>query len=118
MAEHRTFESGATRNAADHKHDFEGFISVPALRAYGAYMHGHRALADGSQRDSDNWQQGIPLDAYMKSLLRHVIDVWELHRGGAPINPDNGELVTMDEALCGVLFNAFGYLHETVKPVS
>lgn len=112
----RTFDTGATRDLSDHKPDYEGFLSVTAFRAYGRYMLGHRKMADGSLRDSDNWQKGIPIDAYMKSLFRHTIDVWDLHRqGDTLLDYDGVTPVTLEEALCGVIFNAFGYLHEVTK---
>lgn len=110
----RTFSTGATRDLADHKPDYEGYLSPLVVRAYGRYMMRHSVMADGSRRDSDNWQQGIPLDVYMKSLMRHIMDVWELHRGGSPEDYD-GTPLTMEESLCAVLFNAMGYLHELSK---
>ena len=78
-------------------------------------MHTHRIQADGGLRASDNWQKGIPLDAYMKSLLRHVMDLWLIHRGNEVIDPATGALVSRDQALCGVLFNTQGYLHELLS---
>lgn len=118
----RTFDTGANRNADTGKPDYDGFLSVPVLRRYGAYMHEHRHLEDGTLRDADNWQKGIPVDVYRKSMLRHVFDVWELGRQ----TPDNtevmgavvdsaGSLVDMESALCAVIFNAMGLLHETLK---
>lgn len=112
----RSFEGGATRNTDTSKEDYEGFLSPVALRAFGRYMHSHRVQKDGSVRDSDNWQKGIPLEVYMKSAWRHFFDLWELHRGGHPINPDTGKPVTLEEALMGLLFNVQGYSHEHLKP--
>jgi len=112
----RVFETGASRNGADHKHDYEGFLSIIALRAYGRYMHGHRHLANGELRDSDNWQHGIPTDVYVKSLLRHTFDVWEIHRTGVDAIVDfDDNLTDLEHSLCGVIFNAFGLLHETLQ---
>lgn len=62
----RHFPTGATRNLDDDKIDFEGFLSPLVIERYGQYMHRHRVQADGILRDSDNWQRGIPLSAYMK----------------------------------------------------
>lgn len=78
------------------------------LEAYAAYMHRHRKQADGQLRDSDNWQKGIPLPAYAKSAWRHFFDFWKLHRGYSA----REDIVC---ALCGVLFNCMGYLHEYLK---
>ena len=106
----RKFDTGATRDADDGKIDFEGFLSPLVLQRYGEYMNRHRKLADGSLRDSDNWQKGIPLSAYMKSLWRHVKDAWTAHRGYATYSGDD-----IEEELCAVIFNASGYLHERLK---
>ena len=111
----RTFTSGATRHVDDKKHDYEGFLSPWALRRFGEYMHSHRIQADGSKRDSDNWQKGIPVDQYMKSLLRHTLDAWSMHRGLRTFDTKDSSEVDVDDALCAILFNAFGYLHEILK---
>ncbi len=104
----REFETGATRNLDADKLDYEGFLSPLVLERYAQYMHSHRQQADGVLRDSDNWQKGIPLQAYMKSGYRHFFDWWKIHRG-LPVAE------TVEEALCGLLFNVMGYLHEVLK---
>lgn len=104
----RTFTTGASRNAEDGKLDYDGFLSPTVLRRYAEYMHRNRRLADGSLRDSDNWQRGMPEEVYRKSLWRHFVDVWTLHRSGA--NDD-----ALEDALCAVLFNASGLLHEVLR---
>lgn len=101
----REFESGATRDSEEGKLDYEGFLSPLALEAYARYLHRHRVQADGKLRASDNWQKGIPRAVYMKSLWRHLVAAWRCHRG-------LGSADALEEALCGILFNAFGYLHE------
>lgn len=111
----RTFSSGATRHTDDKKYDYEGFLSPWALRRYGEYMHDHRIQADGTKRDSDNWQKGIPRDQYMKSFYRHALDAWSIHRGLATFDTKNGSEINIEDALCGALFNAFGLLHEILR---
>lgn len=106
----RTFEGGATRHSDEGKLDYEGFLSPWALEAYARYLDSHRVQADGKLRASDNWQKGIPLDVYMKSEWRHFHEQWKLHR------QDDMDTAAMIEAICGVLFNAFGYLHELTVP--
>jgi len=106
----RTFSSGATRDTEDGKIDYEGFLSPIALQAFGEYMTKHQVQSDGNLRPSDNWQKGIPADAYMKSLLRHTMDVWLEHRGY-----ESREGII--DGLCGVIFNAQGMLHETLKDI-
>lgn len=103
----RTFETGATRDLDENKLDYEGFLSPLALDAYARYMSGKRKMADGSYRSSDNWQKGIPLDAYMKSGYRHLMDWWKHHRGLGDLAVEG-----LEETLCAIIFNAQGYLHE------
>ena len=105
----RTFETGATRDTDAGKPDYEGFLSPLVLERYAEYMNRHRRQPDGSLRDSDNWQLGIPKHQYMKSLWRHFMDVWKIHRGCATRE------ALIEEALCALLFNTMGYLHETLK---
>jgi hypothetical protein len=107
----RTFDSGATRDKDNHKNDYEGFLSPLVIRAFGDYMQKHRVQADGSVRDSDNWQKSIPFSAYIKSLWRHFMDLWTLHRGFKPVDFDGNE-ITIDAALGGIMFNTMGYFHE------
>ena len=111
----RKYSTGATRNDDSCKNDYEGFISPLFIEAYGNYMHKHRKQADGKLRDSDNWQKGIPQDDYMKSLLRHTLDLWLLHRGYVRYDRDDGHRLTKIELLCAIFFNAQGYAYEELK---
>jgi hypothetical protein len=104
----RRFSTGATRNDDSQELDYEGFLSPIALKKFAEYMHENRVQADGTIRDSDNWQHGITLDSYMKSMFRHFHDVWMEHRG---YKSREG----LNKALCGLFFNVQGYLHETYK---
>lgn len=106
----RIFETGASRNSTIDKIAYEGFLSPLVLERFGRYMHRHRHLEDGSLRDPDNWQKGIPLASYMDSAWRHFMDMWFYHRG----HPDLAH-EEQQEALCGLMFNAMGYLHELLK---
>jgi len=106
----RTFATGATRDADVDKYDYEGFLSPTVLERFAEYMHANRVQSNGDVRDSDNWQKGIPRDQYMKSMFRHFMDVWGQHRASAA----NDTLVGED-ALCALLFNVMGYLHETLQ---
>lgn len=118
MAGIRQFDTGATRDSDELKNDYEGYLSPLVIEAFGDYMTEHRVQADGSLRASDNWQQGIPKAAYMKSLLRHVLTLWKLHRGYAT-KPEliGGKLrtATAAETCMALLFNAQGYAHELIK---
>jgi hypothetical protein len=102
----RTFSSGATRDTDDGKPDYEGFLSPLVIEAYGEYMNRHRVQTDGQLRAGDNWQKGIPREAYMKSGWRHFFAWWKAHR-----EDGNG----IEDALCALLFNVMGYLHEVLK---
>lgn len=108
MSAIRQFETGATRNLDGDKFDYEGFLSPAVIECFAAYMHKHRQQADGKMRDADNWQKGIPLEAYMKSGFRHFFDWWKEHRG---LPTSEG----LEEAICALIFNAQGYLHEILK---
>lgn len=104
----RTFETGATRNTDDSKLDFEGFLSPFVLERFAEYMHSHRKQADGVYRAADNWQRGMPLEAYMKSGWRHFFSWWKSHRG---LKTEE----SIEESICALIFNAQGYLHELLK---
>jgi hypothetical protein len=78
------------------------------LERYAQHMHKARKMPDGTMRASDNWQLGIPKDAYIKSAWRHFFDVWKTHRG---IETSSD----IETELCALLFNVSGYLHETLK---
>lgn len=101
----RYFPGGAYRDDDAGKLDYEGFLSPLVLQAFGEYMERHRHQSDGRLRDSDNWQAGIPREQYVKSLLRHVHDLWLEHDG---FQSRDG----IDEALGGVVFNALGFWYE------
>ena len=102
----RTFETGATRDTDVDKLDYEGFLCPLVLERYAQYLHKHRQTANG-MRDSDNWQNGIPLDVYMKSAWRHFHAVWKHHRSNK-----KGDVT---EDIAALLFNMMGYMHELLK---
>lgn len=110
MAEFRQFETGATRDQDTTKHDPEGFLNPLVIECYNEYMHKNRVQKDGSTRDSDNWQKGIPIPVYMKSLWRHFHDVWLWKRGYAHKMKE-----PITTALCGLMFNTMGMLLEILK---
>jgi hypothetical protein len=101
----RKFATGATRDSDKDKLDFEGFLSPIVIEEFAKYMHQNRIQADGNLRDADNWQKGIPVDAYMKSMWRHFFAVWKHHREGK----DN------IEDLCALLFNVQGMMLEKLN---
>ena len=104
----RKFKSGATRDDDKEKCDYEGFFSPLVLKRRAEYMNKHRFQEDGVVRDSDNWQKGMSKDVYMKSLMRHIMDLWLEHRG-------HDSRDGIEDALMGIMFNAEGYLYEILK---
>lgn len=110
----REFESGATRDTEDGKLDYEGFLSPAVLQRFAEYMHEHRLQKDGTLRDSDNWQKGMPRDVYIKSMWRHFMDLWLKHRWMLAGNKPS-DTKTLEDALCALLFNVQGYLYEVLK---
>jgi hypothetical protein len=116
----RSFETGATRDTGEGKLDFEGFLSPFVLRQYAKYMNMNRLQSDGNLRDSDNWQKGIPMEVYMKSLYRHFFETWYTYRMDRALRDDRLHMPREQQveyigALCGMMFNAMGYLHEWLK---
>ena len=110
----RKFETGATRDDDTTKHDYEGFLNPRVIYEYGCYMHKHRIQSDGRLRDSDNWQKGIPKAQYVKSLWRHFLDLWSLHRGMDVIDYD-GKPLDIKECCCAIMFNVMGILCVVTK---
>ena len=105
----RTFESGATRDSNDDKPNYSGYLSPEVLRRYGAYMLRHQKQADGTLRSADNWKKGIPRQAYMESMHRHFMEVWEMHENMRTYEPE------FNEAICALLFNVMGYMYEQTQ---
>jgi len=105
MGTTRTFESGATRDTDEGKLDYEGFYTWRVMNRFARYMDAHRIQSDGNLRDSDNWQKGIPLSAYMKSMWRHFMAVWKGYRYRKPSQED----------LCALLFNVQGMLNTLLE---
>jgi hypothetical protein len=115
LGQMQAFSTGATRSDDSYKPDPEGFFSPLVIAAYAEYMQEQRLQDDGRTRASDNWQKGIPFHKYMKSLWRHFLDLWKLHRGYVPkpeMRHGRPVPVTMEKALAGIMFNTMGYFHE------
>lgn len=107
----REFTTGATRDTENGKIDPEGFLSPLVIKAFSDYMHKNRIQADGNLRDSDNWQKLFGenhLDVCLKSAWRHFLDLWLFHRGYKGRD-------TIDDAICGLLFNIQAYYYKILK---
>jgi len=102
--------TGATRSVDVDKIDPEGFLDPLVVLRFSEFMHHHRKLADGSTRDSDNWQKGMPRSRWIKSLWRHFLDLWLIHRN----HPELATEKDLEVTLCALLFNVQGYLREVL----
>jgi hypothetical protein len=111
----RTFKTGAIRNTDKGKLDYEAFLSPLVLERFAKHMHLHRVQEDGNIRPGDNWQQGIPQEVYIKSMLRHTIALWKEHRGFKVNKIENGRKVDKEDLCCAIMFNVMGYLFEQLK---
>lgn len=112
VKETRQFATGATRDADHTKLAFSRFLSAFVLKRFAEYMNGKRTSnvpAGQTLREPDNWKKGIPLDAYMDSLFRHVFELWLYHTRGqaADMTPDQ-----VEDTLMAIIFNVQGYAHE------
>ncbi len=101
----REFASGAVRDTTAGKLDYEGFMTPSVCTAFAEYMHRARNTSTGF-RESDNWQKGIPIEEFMKSMMRHMMAVWTAHR--------EGDLPKMDD-LMALKFNVDGMAFEVLK---
>lgn len=103
----REFDTGATRGSLEGKPSYMGFMSPLVVERFGQYMLEHQLQAGGTCRAPDNWKKGIPLDAYLDSMLRHVVSLWLTHEGHADWDK-------VEDTLCALFFNVQGYLHEVL----
>ncbi|KKL06730.1 hypothetical protein LCGC14_2593110 [marine sediment metagenome] len=108
----RQFNTGATRDVVEGKLSYVKGLSPISLRRYMQYLDSSRVQVGGNTRGFDNWKKGIDEDVYLDSMFRHVMDVWLLF-DGYNTNDNHGE-VDLETALCGVIFNAMGFLHEVL----
>jgi hypothetical protein len=104
----RTFSTGADRDAADNKPSYAQYLSPIVIKRFGEYMLKHQTRSDGTKRPGDNWKMGIPKEEYLESGFRHFTDWWLFDQGYKGRE-------TLDEALCALMFNVMGRLHEELK---
>jgi hypothetical protein len=96
----RKFKSGAIRDNEDQKEDYIETISWSAMKRYAKFM-----TAMKSKYGEGNFKKGIPIDAYERSLLRHIQKYLENKYEGGQVEKE------LDH-LSAILFNCFGIIHE------
>lgn len=96
----RTFKSGAIRDSEEEKEDYTETISWTAFKRYAKYM-----TACKKKYGAGNFKKGMPIDAYERSLLRHVQKYMEnkYEQGNVEVESDH---------LSAIVFNVFGIMHE------
>ena len=80
MENFRTFDSGATRDAADGKLEYGNYIHPLNDYSFANYMK-WKQIIGGEYRRGDNWQKGIPDESLFDSLIRHI-EILKLLRKG------------------------------------
>ena len=103
----RDFDTGATRDSAENKLHYQGYLSQRALRRFAEYMLSHEVQADGKRRQPGNWKLGIPLEVYEDSLYRHTMEFYE--------KLEKGNRGAAAEVAAAMFFNLQGWLHEQDK---
>ena len=107
----RTFNSGATRDTDEGKLDFEAALSPIVMERFVLYMSKNRLQPNDVVRECDNWQ-GLfgpkHLNVCLKSAMRHLWAWWKAHRG---YKVKDG----LEDAVCGVIFNAMAYLFKILS---
>jgi hypothetical protein len=96
----REFSTGAIRDTEDDKEDYIETISWTAMRRYAQYMTGKK-----KKYGEGNFKKGIPIDAYERSLLRHIQKYLANKHEGQNIEKE-------EDHLSAILFNCFGIIHE------
>ncbi len=101
----RTFDTGATRDTAVGKLDYEACFSPRVMKRFAEYM-----LKHNTERSQDNWQKGMPEEVLVKSLLRHTMEYWLYHREGTP----PARCFDPEDTICAIMFNAMALLNQTI----
>lgn len=103
MSKIRKFETGAIRDSENEKEDYVETISWRAMKRYAKYM-----TAQKKKYGEGNFKKGIPVDAYERSLLRHIQKYLENKYEGGNVEKDF-------DHLSAIVFNTFGIMHEENK---
>ena len=68
---HRTFDTGATRDSDQWKLEYSRYIHPLADYSFARYMQSKQIIW-GEYRRGDNWQKKIPEESLFDSLVRHI----------------------------------------------
>ena len=100
----KTFKSGATRSE-DAEGERYDLISPFAMKRLAVIM------AEGAKTHGNaNWEKGVPLDATLNHLERHL-QMWKMEK-------KSGKKLGKDDHMAKVAWGAFAILHyEEVGPV-
>jgi hypothetical protein len=100
----KTFKSGATRSEDAEAERFD-LISPFAMRRMA------RIMAEGAETHGDaNWELGVPLDATLNHLERHL-QLWKEEK-------KSGKKIGKDDHMAKVAWGAFAIMHyEVVGPL-
>ena len=100
----KTFKSGATRSE-DAEGERYDLISPFAMKRLAVIM------AEGAKTHGNaNWEKGVPLDATLNHLERHL-QMWKMEK-------KTGEKIGTDDHMAKVAWGAFAILHyEDVGPL-
>jgi len=96
----RKFKTGAIRDDETNKPDFVEPLSWTALHRYIKYMTEKK-----KKYGEGNFKKGIPIEAYERSLVRHL-DKYMRNKY------ENGNDEPNEDHLSAIIFNTFGIMHE------
>ena len=100
----KVFKSGATRSQDAEKERFDLICPFAMKRLAVVYSEG------AETHGSANWERGVPLDATLNHLERHL-QLWKMEK-------KSGNKIDGDDHLAKVAWGAFALMHyEEVGPV-
>lgn len=96
---HRTFKTGAIRDTEDEKPDLVETKAFLADWRYAKYMTEKK-----KKYGSGNFKKGIPIEAYERSLMRHIYKYFMNKYEGASEEPNEDHLAGARFNLDGIMF--------------
>jgi hypothetical protein len=96
----RSFSTGAIRDSEEGKEDYIETISWSAFKRFAKYMTGKK-----KKYGEGNFKKGMPIDAYERSLMRHIQKYLENKY-------EDGNSEKEEDHLAAAWFNIQGIMHE------